>query len=355
MIVLTMSAGALSGKAPASAKFIWHDASEFTIEGKGWDDTASFYDRFPAKAKGKINGTLWSLSHDTAGMCVRFVTKDSFKVRWTLRSSRRSLVHMPATGVSGIDLYTRQDNGSWRYVRTGIPKAATNEASFPRSSKPREHMLYLPLYNGLKKLEIGLAPGGKIEKAPVRPKGRTKPIVFYGTSITQGGCVSRPGMAYTAIVGRNLDVPVINLGFSGRGKSEPEVAALLAELDPSVFVLDPLANMSVKLISERMVPFVKILRKARPKTPIVLAEESHIFPDRPAGKNRTLRAAYDQLKADGVKNIYLLSAKGMLGDDGEGTVDTRHTTDLGQFRQGQAFTAALKRFLPPLTRKKKKR
>ena len=107
----------------------------------------------------------------------------------------------------------------------------------------REYVLYLPLYNGVQEVKIGVPEGATLEVAGPRPVG-TKPIVFYGTSILQGGCASRPGMAYPAILGRRLDWPTINLGFSGNALSEPEVAQLLAELDPAVYVLDPLPNMT---------------------------------------------------------------------------------------------------------------
>src|SRR5205085_2015483 len=137
----------------------------------------------------------------------------------------------------------------------------------------REFLLYLPLYNGVSSVEIGIAKGSTLAKGPARPPERQKPIVFYGTSITQGGCASRPGMVHTAILGRRLDRPVINLGFSGSGRMEPAMATLLAELDPAVYVLDCLPNMSAAEVAERMEPFVRTLRKAHPRTPIVMAED----------------------------------------------------------------------------------
>src|ERR1017187_7975974 len=135
----------------------------------------------------------------------------------------------------------------------------------------REYLLYLPLYNGVEEVKIGVPPEAKFESALPRPAG-LKPIVFYGTSIVQGGCASRPGMAYPAILGRRLDRPQINLGFSGNAWSEPEVAQLLAELDPAAYVLDPLPNMKEEWVVPRLARFVEILRGAHPKTPIVLVE-----------------------------------------------------------------------------------
>src|SRR6185436_14505138 len=122
-------------------------------------------------------------------------------------------------------------------------------------------------------VELGLPKGAKLAKGDAYPTARRKPIVFYGTSITQGGCASRPGMVHTAILGRRLDRPVINLGFSGNGRMEPEMARLLAELDPAVYVIECLPNMSAKEVEERTEPLVRSIRTARPKTPILLAED----------------------------------------------------------------------------------
>src|SRR5262249_21643225 len=160
-----------------------------------------------------------------------------------------------------------------------------------------------PLYNGISSVELGLPKGAKLEKAPPRPAHRSKPVVFYGTSIVQGGCASRPGMVHTAILGRRLECPVVNLGFSGSGKMEPELANLLAEIDAAVYVLDCLPNMNLEMVGKRVEPFVKILRKARPETPIVFVEERHpanaeLIPAVKAGsqkKNAALLATYNKM------------------------------------------------------------
>src|SRR5262249_38655970 len=136
-------------------------------------------------------------------------------------------------------------------------------------------LLYLPLYNGVKSLKIGVPRGAKIDKAPARP-AHQKPIVVYGTSIVQGGCASRPGMVHTAILGRRFDWPVINLGFSGNGRMELEVAKLIAEIDAAAYVIDCLPNMGARGVAERTEPLVLALRKARPSTPIVLMEDRSV-------------------------------------------------------------------------------
>jgi len=317
---------------------VWYDGRLVLLEGRGWKNTESYYDRLPAKAKDKVRPPVWGLSHDSAGLCLRFATDAAaIKVRWTLRDGSLAMPHMPATGVSGVDLYCRTDGGRWTFSQNGRPAAISNEASF-RVAPGADCMLYLPLYNGVESVAIGV-PKGKTLSKPAEPS--SKPIVFYGTSITQGGCASRPGMACTAIVRRTLDVPVINLGFSGNGKMEPEMADLLAELDPSVYVLDCMWNMRPEEVSERVAPFVKKLRAARPDASILLAEDSSVSNTTPTEKGAILRRIYAELKAEGISNLHFLSNRDMLGADGEGTVDGCHPNDVGMLRQATVFSKAL--------------
>ncbi|HSW00757.1 MAG TPA: SGNH/GDSL hydrolase family protein [Sedimentisphaerales bacterium] len=317
---------------------VWYDGRLVLLEGRGWEETESHYDRLPAKAKLVVRAPVWDLSRDSAGLCLRFATDAAaIRVRWTLRNGSLAMPHMPATGVSGIDLYCRTDRGRWTFVQNGRPAAISNEASF-RVPPGAECMLYLPLYNGLESIAIGV-PKGKTLSRPAETSSR--PIVFYGTSITQGGCASRPGMACTAIVGRMLDVPVINLGFSGNGKMEPEMADLLAELDPAVYVIDCLWNMRPEEVSERLAPFVKKLRAARSDTPILLAEDSSVSNTTPTQKGAILRRIYEDLKAEGILNLHFLSNRDMLGADGDGAVDGCHPNDVGMLRQATVFSKAL--------------
>lgn len=347
----------LASTASAEDSVRWVDIRSLDVEGKGWTDTKAFFDRLPAKAEGVVRKPVWDLSRDSAGLCVRFTTDaTSLRARWTLRSKSLAMPHMPATGVSGLDLYVKDEAGRWRWVAVGQPHAATNTATLV-SGLPegrREFLLYLPLYNGVTSVEIGIPKDRQLEKGAVRPASHRGPIVVYGTSITQGGCASRPGAVHTALLGRRFDRPVINLGFSGNGLMEPEMASLLAELDPAVYVLDCLPNMTAALVKERVEPFVRTLRKAHPTTPIVLAEDrtysnAPVVPE-PRERNRTsraeLKAAYERLLAAGAKNLHYLPGEPQLGDDGEGTVDGSHPTDLGFFRMAEVFGKMLEPLLP---------
>lgn len=335
----------------------WHDISAWGVEGRGWDDVESYYDRLPAKAHGMVRPAVWDrLSHHSSGMCVRFVTDaPAISARWRLRFPDLALPHMPATGVSGLDLYTRADKLLWRWAGVGKPERQNNDSCLVTGLDPgrREYMLYLPLYNGVERVAVGVDKNAFIAPAPPRRASRRRPICFYGTSITQGGCASRPGMAYPAIIGRRLDWPFINLGFSGNGKAEPEMAELLAELDPALYVLDCLTNMDEESVAERIEFMVKTLRAGHPLTPIVIVEcvrrtnEGVVAEKRNIASVRTLamHEAFDRLIAQGVERLYVVREERLTGSDGEGTVDSMHATDLGFSRMADALTPVLNALL----------
>ncbi|MDP6445609.1 MAG: SGNH/GDSL hydrolase family protein [Pirellulaceae bacterium] len=330
----------------------WYDIRLLEVEGQGWKETKAPFDRLPATAEKEVRAAVWNLSRHSAGICARFSTSATeISARWTLTSSRLAMPHMAATGVSGLDLYVKHE-GKWRWLATGFPREQSNVAKLisgiPRGK--REYLLYLPLYNGVSSVEIGLPEKDAMETAPSR--GDAKPIVFYGTSITQGGCASRPGMVHTAILGRWLDRPVINLGFSGNGRMEAELARLMAQLDAAVYVIDCLPNINAKDVGSRTEPLIKILRAARPDTPILLVEDRNYTDSflvtgkrvRNETSQQALRAVFEKLTGDDA-NLHYLRGGHLLGDDNEGTVDSSHPTDLGFLRQAAAFRVALEPLL----------
>lgn len=332
----------------------WHDAREFRVEGQGWAATSHPFDRLPASAEGIVRKPVWELSQDSAGLRVRFVTDaPAIRARWTLRRERLALPHMPATGVSGLDLYVRLPGG-WHWVANGRPEKVANEQTLLGNwpGGRREYMLYFPLYNGVESVEIGVPPGASLEPGPPYAQG-VRPALFYGSSILQGGCAARPGMAYPSIIGRMLDWPTINLGFSGNAKSEPEIAELLAGLDPAVYVYDSLPNLQPEEARERIEPFLRALRKAHPKTPIVLVENviytniqfSEQRQTAVKEKNAALKAAYEKLRKEGDRDLYYVPATNLYGSDGEATVDGTHPTDLGFLRMAETIAPVLKPLL----------
>lgn len=338
----------------AEAKVQWHDLREFGVEGRAFDDTEVFYDRLPARAKDLVRGAVWNLSRDSAGMAGRFVTDaTTIQARWELKDAGLDMPHMPATGVSGLDLYVKGDDGKWRWLANGRPtKYPVNAANLVSGipADTREYLLYLPLYNGVKKVEIGIPPDNKITKAAAYPKNKRKPLLFYGTSITHGACASRPGMTHSAMLGRRFGRPIVNLGFSGNGRMEIELARLIAEVDAAVYIIDCLPNIDAKTTAARTEPLVKHLREKRPDIPILLVEDrnysnSFLIPSKKR-RNETsqaaLKSACERLKQAGVKKLYYLEGKNMLGDDHDGTVDSSHPNDLGFWRQANHFEEALR-------------
>lgn len=330
----------------------WYDIRQLGVEGQGWTETKAPYDRLPAKAEGVVRDAVWNLSRDSAGMCVRFVTDaPKLELRWTLTSSRLAMPHMPATGVSGLDVYAQDDRGRFRWLGCAQPKAPGVEqtATIASHAGSREYLVYLPLYNGVASVEVGVAAANAVTNAAAYPAEAAKPIVFYGTSITHGACASRPGMVHTAILGRRYARPVINLGFSGNGRMEPEVTALLCELDAEVFVIDCCPNLSGDQTAKLTRPLVRQLRAAHPDTPIVLVEDRRYTDawlvkskaERNDGNHAALKAAFDDLTAAGVPRLYYITGDDLLGDDGEGAVDSSHPNDLGFMRQAEAFAKVL--------------
>jgi lysophospholipase L1-like esterase len=331
----------------------WYDVSLWGVEGKGWQDTKRFYDRLPAGAEGVVPAPVWNLSRHSAGMAVRFET-DATAVwaRYKLLSSSLALPHMPATGVSGLDLYAQDDRGNWGWLAVARPTETDVKVQLADGILPgrRAYTIYLPLYNGVESLEIGVPPQAAFQPIPPRSD---KPIVYYGTSIAHGACASRPGMAFTAILGRRLDRPVINLGFSGNGRMDPEVGALLAQLDAAVYVIDCLPNMEAEAVAQRTEPLVRQLRQARPHTPILLVEDrtytnTPFLPSRRARHNASraaLKEAYQRLTADGVAGLHYLEGEHLLGDDGEAATDGSHPSDLGMMRMTDALLPALRPLL----------
>jgi lysophospholipase L1-like esterase len=305
------------------------------IEGQGWR-TAGTYDRLPAKAEKTVPEKVWNLSKQSAGLSVRFRTPaPEITVRYVV-SGKLDMPHMPATGASGVDLYSIDPDGEWKWSAARYSFGDTITYLYTNMSKEvGEYRLYLPLYNTVKWLEIDTQGPDTIQWLPLRQE---KPIVIYGTSIAQGACASRPGHAWTSLLDRMLDRPVINLGFAGNGKLDAPVTSLLTDIDAKIYVLDCLPNISglpPAEITERVLAAVKQIRKVRPHTPILLAEHGHT-----AG-NAALEVAYEQLLLAGEKQLYLLTAA-QLGLGKESTVDGTHPNDTGMQEYADAYAKRLR-------------
>lgn len=346
---------AMAAQKAAEKPLQWHNAEEWGVEGRCWPDQERkrYYDRLPASAEGKVTNAVWGLSRHSAGMTVHFKSNATdIHVRYALMVDKLGMPHMPATGVSGVDLYARDADGKWRWVNVSKPdkQSMVYPMSERMTASPREWMLYLPLFNGIEKLEIGVNEGATFEGVAPKQKGL---VVFYGTSITHGACASRPGMCHPAILGRRLDMPVANLGFSGNGKMDAAVGDYLCQLDASVFIIDCAPNMDAKLITERCIPLVKQLRTTRPQTPIILVEDrrntnSWIHADRNnhhTANHAALKEAFEKLKAEGVGKLHYIEGDHLLGEDADGSTDGSHPSDLGFVRQADVMEPVIRQAL----------
>lgn len=343
VISLLLSAAAFAQLKPAGTQgslkgITYYDASELPLLGKIEEASQPRWSRIPESLFPSLREPLVYLGQNSAGMAVRFRSNSTrIAAKWTAKNNS-SMNHMTDTGVKGLDLYCLEDDG-WHFVRSGRPTGKTTDAFIIENmtAKDREFILYLPMYDGLTELLIGIDDSAGISAPAVDLPSRKKPVVFYGTSIMQGGCASRPGMASSNIIGRKLNRETINLGFSGNGRLDLEIARFMAKADAGVYVLDFVPNASVHEIDSLMVPFFNILRKAHPNVPVIFIEDP-IYPfsaydakiaKEISAKNSMLKKKYDMLKGNKVKGIYYISSKNMIGDDGEATVDGIHFTDLG--------------------------
>jgi hypothetical protein len=342
--------------AQKSVELDWHDAKKLTVEGLGFQDLKSPYDRLPARAEGVVRPEVWNLSRDSSGVLVRFVTDaTAIHACWSVTGKNLASANITAVASSGLDLYARTDAGRWHWLGIGRPTKIPENTDVLAGGLPpgkREYMVYLPLRNGVAKLEIGAPKGASVAPGPPRPAG-SKPIVFYGTSITHGISASRAGMTHPAILGRRFNREIVNLGFSGNGRMEAEVTKFIAGLDPAVFVLDCLPNMGAKEIHERAIPCVKMLRAARPATPILLVEDRNYADgflmksrrERNQTNHAAMREEYAKMQREKIPHLFYLKADELLGVDGEDTIDGSHPTDLGFWRQAAAFEKVLRRIL----------
>ena len=297
------------------------------------------YDRLPISYKDIVRKPVWDLSKSSAGMSIRFISNSkSINVKWKVFNDFK-MNHMAETGIKGIDLYFK-NKGYWQYINTGRPLGIINESSLidNMTKKMREFKIFLPLYDGIENIEVGIDSNSIIQKPTENDK---KPIIFYGTSITQGGCASRPGMAHTNIISRKLDIECINFGFSGNGRMEQPIAKLISESEPLFYVIECMPNMiNAKNVAIKTIPLVNTIREKNPDTPIILVE--HFIPtysilDKKIDNeieemNTALKTEYKKMISNSYKNILYLKSTNALGDDNEGTVDGVHFTDLGFLR-----------------------
>lgn len=341
----------VTGQNIASLKFV--DARELMLINKGFSDTELYYSRLPKNLKGNVRQAVWDLGLNSAGIAVRFATNSKcIGAKWTLLNDFH-MSHMPGTGIRGIDLYTL-DNGEWKFIGVAKPTKKESQNIFIRNmdGTMHEYLAYLPLYDGVEQLAFGIDSMAVIQKPQAADLTITdkKPIVFYGTSITQGGCASRPGMVYSSIIGRKLNCETINLGFSGNARMDFVMSQTIATIDASKYVIDCLPNCTAQILKDSAYRFLQNLVQAHPKTPVYMVENiyfPHFLRDKKsatdvAEKHQVWKEVYTKLKKEGYKNVHYIKSDGLIGNDYEATVDAVHLTDLGFMRLANGLLKHIK-------------
>ena len=322
------------------------------ICGRWWgEELKTNYHRLPDRAQQDVRSAVWGLSKQSAGLSIKFRSNAPvIRVRYQVTGGL-NMFHMPTTGVSGLDLYATDANGELRWCASRFNLSFKDTINyefrhityFTGERRGYDYELFLPLYNEVKWMEIGVDDEYDLRLMPVTQEA---PIVVYGTSIGQGACASRTGMAWTNIVKRETGYPLINLAFSGNGMLETEVFNYINEIDAKLYILDCLPNLTedkVPLIFDRMVRGVEQLRSEHPDTPILLVEHHYANAsssqraiDRYADSNREQRRAYDTLCQRGVANLYYLSHE-ELAFSQESMVEGIHPNDIGMREYANAY------------------
>ncbi len=333
----------------SSEDLLWHNPNSniFRTTGFPWYEQDKKYRRLPVNPRLEIPEAVNIIANCTAGGQIAFQTDSSHIAIRAELTGKASMNHMPATGQCGFDLYVGAP-GSQRFHN--VTKFYLSESSyeillFDHPEKVmRNFTINFPLYTGVKKLVIGLDTDAETTLPP--PWEVDGKIIFYGTSITQGGCASRPGMAFTNILSRLLNAEIINLGFSGNGRGEPEMIELMADIpSPKLLILDYHANAAGKL-KQTLPVATQILRKRHPNVPILMVSRIAYAKDASHPTSLTARSedhdvyinVLEKMKNEGDTRIFFLDGTKLLGTDyDECTVDGVHPSDLGFMRIAQGL------------------
>ncbi len=321
------------------------DQAPFKIHGVYRD--GDHYVRLPAEVAKSVNNGVFGLHTHTAGGRVRFVTNSPYVAISVKLNNANKMSHFAFTGSIGCDMYS-----GTRYIDTIVPPTSVTTEyegviNVPFSEE-REYTVNMPLYSGIDKMYIGIKEGSVLKTAP--DYEIAKPVVYYGSSVTQGGCASRPGNAYQNIISRELDCDFINLGFSGSARAEDEIANYIASLDMSAFVYDYEYNTAsfehYQNTHERM---FKIIREANPTTPIVMVSRPkyYLTPSERRFFEEVLMVTYNNAVAAGDKNVYYIDGMTLFAPEMReaALVDNVHPTDVGFLGMAQVIGAKLKEIL----------
>ena len=339
---------------------VWYNAKDLSLHGVFYSETEKRYLRLPQEIAKTVSDSVAFLNTCTSGGRVRFRTNSSYIAIRAVMNLAGGLPLMAKTGHSGFDLY-RDFEGQDRYFFTFIPQDAKSDgylSGVKTYGELTDYTINFPLYNGVQELYIGLKQDAILQNPT--PYRYPAPIVFYGSSITQGGCASRPGNSYQGFLSRRLHADFINLGFSGSGKGEKEMAEYIATLPMQLFVLDYDSNApSEEWLQNTHYPFFKIIREKNPTLPIVIISHPsalhRVYYECKAdsswgnfeNRKNIIFNTYQKAKNNGDNNVYFIDGKEIFqGEEWDAvTVDGIHPNDLGFFRFAQTLEKTIKPLL----------
>lgn len=350
----------LSASLPGAEKeYVFTDAKTLSLFGKITPDTEVTYSRLAPYLKEKTRKPVWDLGLNSAGLYIRF-RSDAGEMRAKWKVSQKGCGdNMSKILKNGMALYVF-DKGEWVFVSSFRPRGGKEDEtqneytiSFSKlKGSMHEFMVYLPMYNNVQSLEFGVPAGCSIVGPEMNSPRAEKPVIAYGTSILQGASASHPGLASTNVLTRKIDRQVINLGFSGNGRLDMEIAEYMASYpNPGAFVLDNAPNCSAELMLEKQEAFFRILRNAHPDVPVIFVEMP-LYPrvrfdekgaENTIGRRDAMDQVYNKLKKAGEKNIYLVKSDKMLLEDNVGTIEGTHFTDIAFERWAEVLSKVLRK------------
>ncbi|MBO5928289.1 MAG: hypothetical protein J6Q32_05510 [Clostridia bacterium] len=303
----------------------------FNLKGVYFDQEENKFMRIPRKvAKACSDGVNFLCSNTTGGR-VRFSTNSKrfiIKVRYKVFTI---MPHFALAGSTGCSLLI--DDGDKPVLCKMLTPYPDNKNGYAigidLDGKMHNYTLYMPLYNDVESLEIGLEEGAELGLG--KPYKNVKPIVYYGSSITQGGCASRPDSCYQGIICKKNNVDFINLGFSGNAKGEDAIAEYIANLDCSLFVYDYDHNApTIEHLIATHEKMFKTFREKNKNVPVIIISK----PNDNNGKidmirKRIIRKTYLNAKNSGDDNVYFIDGATLYKYNKDFTVDSCHPTDLG--------------------------
>ena len=323
----------------------FYDVEEAPFKVYGVFKADGVYRRMPESVARTVSEGVYNLHTNTSGGRIRFKT-NSRKISIIVKLRNVGLrPHFALSGIAGLDVYDKA-SGEYRYAGTFIPPVGV-EDGFESSVDTKQNTLRditvnMPLYNDVLSLHIGVDEDAVIEEAD--DYKIELPIVYYGSSITQGGCASRPGRCYQNIISRKFDCDYINLGFSGNAKAEDEMADYIKDLKMSAFVYDYDHNApTCHHLEETHERMFKVIREAQPELPIIILSRPKYYLDNNEQKRlEVIKTTYTNALANGDKNVYMLDGKQLMFlAKGEGTVDGGHPTDFGFLSMAEALSEIL--------------